>query len=237
MIENLFNQQFERKIKLKNSSVQERIERLNRIYKWIFINKKIIQAAIYNDFNKPFEETDLTEIYPVLSEIKHVRKNLANWMKKRRVKKVLTLFTHSASIKYEAKGVVLIVSPWNYPFLLTIGPLISAIAAGNSIIIKPSEISVNTSTLIEKMISELFPGKEIIVIQGDKEIVEKLLTQPFDHIFFTGSTKVGKIIAKSAAEHLTSYTLELGGKSPVIIDRTANLKSAAEKIVWGKFIK
>lgn len=236
MIENLFNQQFERKIKLKNSSVEVRIEKLNKIYNWIFINKKDIQTAIYNDFNKPSEETDLTEIYPVLSEIKYVRKNLNSWMKRQKVKKTLTLFTHSARIKYEAKGVVLIISPWNYPFLLTIGPLISAIAAGNTIILKPSEISVNTGELIEKMISELFSVNEIAVIQGGKDVVTKLLTLPFDHIFFTGSTKVGTVIAKAAAEHLTSSTLELGGKSPVIIERTANLKSAAEKIVWGKFI-
>ena len=236
MIENFFKRQSERKPKLKNSLSKERIEKLNKIYNWIFSNRKRIQTALYNDFKKPSEETDLTEIYPVLSEIKHVRKNLANWMKSKKVKKTLPLFIQSANINYEAKGVVLIISPWNYPFLLTIGPLISAIAAGNSIMIKPSEISVNTSNLIEKMISELFPKEEIVVIQGDKEVVTSLLTQPFDHIFFTGSTKVGKIIAKSAAEHLTSYTLELGGKSPVIIERTANLKSAAEKIVWGKFI-
>ena len=156
MIENLFNRQFERKIKLKNSSVEDRIERLNKIYNWIFINQKDIQTAIYNDFHKPSEETNLTEIYPVLSEIKYVRKNLKSWMKRQKVKKTITLFAHSASIQYEAKGVVLIISPWNYPFLLSIGPLISAIAAGNSIILKPSEISVNTSNLIEKMISDLF---------------------------------------------------------------------------------
>ncbi len=236
MIQNLFNSHSDNKLKLKNSSAKERIEKLNKIYNWILYNKKNIRTALYNDFNKPFEETDLTEIYPVLTEIKHSRKNLTRWMKSKKVKKVLTLFTHSAKIKYEAKGAVLIISPWNFPFLLTIGPLISAIAAGNSIIIKPSEISLNTSNLIEKMMTELFPRDEIAVIQGDKEVVSELLALPFDHIFFTGSTKVGKIIAKSAVEHLTSYTLELGGKSPVIIERTANLKSAAEKIVWGKFI-
>ena len=236
MIEKIFKLQTDQKSNLKNTTPKERVLKLNKIYDWIFSNRENIKAAIYADFNKSSEETDLTEVYPVLSEIKHAKRNISKWMKLKKAKKTFTLFTHSAYTNYEAKGIILIISPWNFPFLLTIGPLISALTAGNAIIIKPSEISVNTSILIARMISELFPENEVAVIQGDKEIVSELLTFPFDHIFFTGSTLVGKIIAKSASENLTSCTLELGGKSPVIIDHTADLKSAVEKIVWGKFI-
>lgn len=235
-MENLFRLHAEQKFIQKNTSTKERKEKLNRIYNWIFRNRENIKKAIYADFNKSFSETDLTEIYPVLSELKHAQRNIAKWMKIKKVKRTFTLFTYSAYTKFEAKGIVLIISPWNYPFLLAIGPLISAIAAGNTVIIKPSEISLNTTRLIDEMISELFPRNEVTVIQGDKNVAEELLKLPFDHIFFTGSTTVGKAIAKSAAENLTSLTLELGGKSPVIVDNTADLKSAVEKIVWGKFI-
>lgn len=235
-MENLFRLQSEQKFTLKNTSVRERKEKLNKIYKWIFNNREKIKEAIYADFNKPYSETDLTEIYPVLSEIKHAQRSISKWMKIKKVKRTFTLFTYSAYTKFEAKGIVLIISPWNYPFLLAIGPLISAIAAGNTVILKPSEISFNTTQLINRMISELFPKNEAAVIQGDEKVAEELLKLPFDHIFFTGSTQVGKIIAKSAAEHLTSLTLELGGKSPAIIDSSADLKSVAEKIIWGKFL-
>lgn len=235
-MENLFRLQSEQKFTLKNTSARERKEKLNKIYKWIFNNRENIKEAIYADFNKPYSETDLTEIYPVLSEIKHAQRDIAKWMKIKKAKRTFTLFTYSAYTKFEAKGMVLIISPWNYPFLLAIGPLVSAIAAGNTVIIKPSEISFNTTQLVDRMISELFPQSEVAVVQGDEKIATELLKLQFDHIFFTGSTNVGKIIAKSAAEHLTSLTLELGGKSPVIIDNTANLKSAVEKIIWGKFL-
>ncbi|MBK8945066.1 MAG: aldehyde dehydrogenase family protein [Ignavibacteriae bacterium] len=232
----IFQLQFENKLNLKNSSAKERIGKLNKIEKWILANRDKVKTSLHKDFKKSFIETDLTEIYPVLSELKHAKRNLSSWIKPKSVRRTLTLLTHKVFIKYEAKGNVLIISPWNYPFLLTIGPLISAIAAGNVVIIKPSEFSENTGKLIEEMISELFPKNEIAVIRGNRNISSELLELNFDHIFFTGSTEVGKIIAKSAAEKLTSVTLELGGKSPVIIDETADLKSSAEKIVWGKFL-
>jgi aldehyde dehydrogenase (NAD+) len=236
MPKKIFDNQKEFRATQKITSAQERIKKLAKIHKWILANRDKIKTAIHKDFNKSFEETDLTEIYPVISEIKDAKKNIDRWIKATQVKRTLTLFTHSAAIKYEPKGIILIISPWNYPFQLAVAPVISAIAAGNSVIIKPSEISVNTSKLIENMMTDLFDPKEVAVIQGDKNIVSELLMLPFDHIFFTGSTEVGKIVAQAASINLTSFTLELGGKSPVIVDETADLNIAAEKIIWGKFL-
>jgi len=236
MIKNIFNDLHKNKILINTSTLSERKEKIKSIKNWIINNRPKIKKAIWNDFKKPFEETDLTEVYPLISECNHTIKHLSKWLKKKRVKKTLSLITTSGYIKYEAKGIVLIISPWNYPFQLAIGPLISAIAAGNCVVIKPSEISKNTSQLIEEMINNLFPQNEVAVIKGNVDIAEKLLELPFDHIFFTGSTNVGKIVMKAASKNLTSVTLELGGKSPIIIDKTANLKMAAEKIVWGKFL-
>ncbi|MCB9257986.1 MAG: aldehyde dehydrogenase family protein [Ignavibacteriales bacterium] len=236
MIEEIFNKQNQLKNKLRLSSSKERIAKLNNILNWILNNRANIKTALQKDFRKSGEETDITEIYPLVSEIRNVKKNLRKWMKPNFVKRSIIYLTHSAFVKYESKGVVLIISTWNYPFLLSIGPLISAIAAGNPAIIKPSEISPNTSELISKMILELFPNKEIAVVQGDKAVSTELLKLPFDHIFFTGSTEIGKIVAKAASENLSDYTLELGGKSPVIVEKSASLKSTAEKIVWGKYL-
>jgi len=235
-LELLFKRQLENRVELRNSSANKRIEKLNKIHKWILSNRDKIKEALYKDFKKPPVETDLTEIFPIVTEIKHAKRNLKKWVKKKRANRTLSLITNSVYTRYESKGTVLIISPWNYPFLISIGPVISALSAGNSVILKPSEISEYTSTLLQTMFSELFPDDEIAVINGDKQIASELLSFPFDHIFFTGNTDVGKIVAKSASKNLTSITLELGGKSPVIIDNTSNLKSAAEKIVWGKYL-
>ncbi len=145
------------------------------------------------------------------------------------------MLTTRSWIRYEPRGVVLIIAPWNYPFNLSIGPLISAIAAGNSAVIKPSEHAPHTSALVRQMLSELFAEEEVAVFEGAVETATELLATPFDHIFFTGSPAIGKIVMKAAAEHLSSVTLELGGKSPVIIDESANLRDCAEKIAWGKY--
>ncbi len=195
-----------------------------------------IEKAIFEDFRKSPAEVRLTEIFMVTTEIKHAIRNLKNWTKPTLVPTPLTLFGSSSKIIYEPKGIVLIISPWNYPFQLAIGPLISAISAGNGVIIKPSEHSPNTSKIIKKMIESVFSPNEIAVIEGDAKISEELLNLPFDHIFFTGSTKIGKIVMEKAAKNLTSVTLELGGKSPVIVDKNYNLKEAAQRIAWGKLI-
>jgi aldehyde dehydrogenase (NAD+) len=157
-------------------------------------------------------------------------------MKDRPLPTPISMAGTRAKVKYEPKGVALIISPWNYPFNLAVGPLVSAIAAGCPVIIKPSELTPHTSTLIRQLIEELFDPDEISVINGDASVSQRLLKLPFDHIFFTGSPQVGKIIMECASKHLSSVTLELGGKSPTIVTSSANIKDAAKKIIYGKLI-
>lgn len=195
-----------------------------------------LKDALYADFKKPHTETDLTEIYQVISEIKYASKRLGGWMREQEVGTPMALLGSRSWYRYEPKGVCLIISPWNFPVNLTLGPLVSAIAAGNTAILKPSEMTANTSAVMAEMIEELFPEEEIALVQGGKEVAESLLSMPFNHIFFTGSPAVGKIVMKAASEHLSSVTLELGGKSPAIVDVTANLDTAARRIAWGKFL-
>lgn len=178
----------------------------------------------------------ITEIFPLLDEISHTLKHLKHWMKPARVKTPVIHQPSSSLIHYEPRGVVLIISPWNYPFNLAVVPLVSAIAAGNCVILKPSEYSPATSALLKRLLSSVFSIEEVAVVEGDYRVAKELQKLPFDHIFFTGSTAVGKEVMKAAAEHHTSVTLELGGKSPVLLDRDADMEKAAEKIVWGKLI-
>lgn len=223
-------------VRLRKSTTQERIEKLKKLEAWILSHQKEIRSALWEDFKKPEAEVDLSEIFPVTSEIKHACKNLRTWMKPKKVSTPLAMAGTSGKIYLEPKGCSLIISPWNFPFNLTVGPLVSCIAAGCTAIIKPSEHSPATSYLIQKMVREIYPENEITVFLGGVEITTELLELPFDHIFFTGSPAVGKIIMKAAAKHLSSITLELGGKSPVIIDESADLEDAAGKLVWGKFV-
>lgn len=234
--EYLFQKQLAKAQRLRISTADERIAKLKKIRSWIKAHQSDIRSALWQDFNKPAPETDLNEIFPVTSEINHAIKNLKSWMSPKKVSTPLPMIGTSAYIHFEPKGRSLIISPWNFPFNLTIGPLVSAIAAGCTAIIKPSEYSPKTSELIAQMIKELFDEDEITVCLGEVEISSELLQLPFDHIFFTGSPAVGKIVMKAAAQHLSSVTLELGGKSPVIIDSSADLKDAAQKIIWGKFV-
>jgi len=220
----------------RKEPLDARISRLIKIRDWVKDNRKLIQDALYQDFKKPAEEVDLSEIYVVLSEVKHALKNLHRWAKPQKVESPIALLGSKSEVYHEPKGVCLIISPWNFPFNLTLGPLISAIAAGNTAILKPSELTPKSSELIAQMSADLFDPSEVAVFNGGKEVVESLLQLPFDHIFFTGSPTVGKIVMQQAARHLTPVTLELGGKSPAIIDRTADLSDAAEKVIWGKFI-
>lgn len=232
----LFENQLYESISLRKSSHEERIFKLKKLRDWIKTHQTEIQQALWQDFNKPAPEVDLNEIFPVTSEINHAIKNLKSWMAQKKVSTPLPMIGTSAWIQFEPKGRSLIISPWNFPFNLTIGPLVSAIAAGCTAIIKPSEYSPNTSALISRMIKDLFEEHEIAVCLGELEVSSELLRLPFDHIFFTGSPAVGKIVMKAASQHLSSVTLELGGKSPVIIDSSADLKDAAQKIIWGKFV-
>ena len=218
-------------------TIRERKRHLLNLKNWINENRQQIIDTLYIDLGKPEPEVELAEIWYVLSEIKLARRKLSQWAKPKKVgTSTSTLFTASSYIHYEPKGVVLIIAPWNFPFNLAIGPLVSAIAAGNKVIIKPSELVKSTSELIERMVKEIFDPEYVTVFQGGVEISETLLELPFNHIFFTGSPTVGKKVMSKASNNLSSITLELGGKSPTIIDQTANLDLAVKKIIWGKFI-
>ncbi|MDB9960961.1 aldehyde dehydrogenase family protein [Oceanihabitans sp.] len=233
----LFNTQKENQFIVGNSTPKQRIQKLNALKKAIeFTYKDKIRQALFDDFKKPFTETDLTEIYPVISEIKFAKSHLKSWMKRQKVDTPLALLGSSSWYIYEPKGVCLIISPWNYPLNLTFGPLVSAIAAGNTVILKPSEMTPNISKVMAEIVTNLFDENEIALVEGEVEVSQELLKLPFNHIFFTGSPQVGKLVMQAAAAHLTSVTLELGGKSPTIIDETVNLKATAKKIAWGKFM-
>jgi aldehyde dehydrogenase (NAD+) len=212
----------------------QRIEKLRRLREALLARRDEVRAALWADYEKPAAEVDLSEIYPVTGEAKHAIRHLRRWMKPQRVRTPLALLGSRSRIVYQPKGVVLIISPWNFPVNLTLGPLVSAIAAGNCAILKPSEMTPGASAWMKRFIGELFEENEVAVIEGDAAVAEELLRKKFDHIFFTGSPAVGKIVMRAAAEHLTSVTLELGGKSPAIVDRTADLDEAAKKIAWGK---
>lgn len=194
-----------------------------------------ICAALAADFRKPEAEVRLTEIFPVFQEIRHTLSHLKSWMKTRHVPATLGVAGTRAQLKPEPKGVCLIIAPWNYPFNLALSPLVSALAAGNSAVIKPSEMTPHTSALLSQLIAETYPQDLVTVVEGDAAVSEMLLALPFDHIFFTGSPQVGKIVMAAAARTLASVTLELGGKSPTIIGPDADLRKAARNVAWGKF--
>lgn len=195
-----------------------------------------ILDALRKDLNKAPFEAFATEIGMVLEELRFVMKHLNGWAAPKKVRTPITNFPSISRIYSEPYGIVLIMSPWNYPFQLTLSPLIGAIAAGNCAVVKPSNYSPNTSQVIELILSEVFDQGYVAVIQGGREANQSLLEQKFDYIFFTGSVSVGKTVMTAAAKHLTPVTLELGGKSPCIVDETANLNLAAKRIVWGKFV-
>ena len=218
------------------SSARERIAKLRRIRDYIFAHQGALREALHRDFRKPAAEVDSTEIYPVITEIRHAVRHLREWMRPRRVSAPLFLLGTRSEIVPEPKGVALIIAPWNFPFTLAAGPLVSAIAAGNCVTLKPSEVSASTSAFLARMLGELFPEEEVAVVEGGAEESQALLRLPFHHVFFTGSTRVGRIVMKAAAENLASVTLELGGKSPAIVDDTAAIGDAADKLAWGKFL-
>lgn len=218
------------------SNIQYRKETLIQLLFSIEENESQIIEALYQDFKKPEFEAVLTETNYVIGDLKNTIKNIKRWAKPKRVLPSVLNFPSSDFIYSEPYGKVLILSPWNYPFQLALCPLISAVAAGNSVVLKPSELTPNTSRIITEIISKVFSKNHVEVIEGGVEVAQNLLSQKWDYIFFTGSVPVGKIVAKAAAEFMTPVTLELGGKNPCIIDETANIKLAAKRIVWGKFI-
>jgi aldehyde dehydrogenase (NAD+) len=237
---NLFQPQFDalraHAPSLRREDAAARRQRLRRLADWLTAHRAEVQQALHQDFRKPAAETDLTEIWPLLTEIKHTSRHLAKWLAPQRVGTPLALAGTRGWVQAEPKGVALIIAPWNYPFYLALSPLVSAVAAGNAAVIKPAEQTPATSALLRRLCEELFRPDEVLVLEGGKDVATELLRLPWNHIFFTGAPEIGKIVMRAAAEHLASVTLELGGKSPAIVDATANLRDAAEKIAWGKFI-
>ncbi|MGC9270949.1 aldehyde dehydrogenase family protein [Acidiphilium sp.] len=231
----IFARQRKRALVLRSSTSGERIAALRRLEAGILRRRSALYAALAADLHKPEAEVDLSELMPVLAELRHACRQIPAWMSPRRVRPTMAMFGTTAQVRPEPRGVSLIISPWNYPFNLTLGPLVSAIAAGCTAIIKPSELTPFTSAVIAEIIADSFVPDDVALFQGDADVAQSLLALPFDHIFFTGSPAVGKIVMAAAARHLTSVTLELGGKSPVIVDETADLNRAARNIVWGKF--
>jgi len=219
----------------QTKDVSFRIEKLKLLKNTILENKEAILNALKSDLNKPRFESYVTELL-VVKEIDYAIKHIKSWTKPQRVATPLEQFPSSALIYPEPRGIVLIVSPWNYPFNLMISPLVGAIAAGNCAILKPSEIALHTSHLLADIFKKNFDTAYIAVVEGDVETSQQLLKEKFDRIFFTGSTAVGKIIMEAAAKHLTPVTLELGGKTPCIVDADVHIERAARRIAWGKFI-
>jgi aldehyde dehydrogenase (NAD+) len=223
---------------LKNGPmpVSVRKERLTALKKIIQEKEALISEALKEDLGKSNFEAYVYEIGFILEEIGHTIKKIESWCKPRKVSTPLNLFPGKSFIKPQPYGVVLLISPWNYPFQLCLSPFIGAIAAGNRVVVKPSEFAPKTSSIIKILLNTVFKPDEVQVVEGGVEETQILLKQKFDYIFFTGSTSVGKVMMKAAAEHLTPVTLELGGKSPLVIHESANIDMTAKRCAWGKFV-
>lgn len=224
------------KFKMKNTSARYRLEKLTQMKKLILEKKDEISLALSQDFHKPKVETELTEIMPTVSMINLLEKQLPSWMADEKVKTPLLFKGSKSWIRREGKGCCLIISPWNYPFQLALYPLLTAFASGNTAILKPSEFTPHTNKIIALLVEQVFSTQEVQIFEGDVEVSTQLLKLPFDHIFFTGSTNVGKVVMEAASKHLASVALELGGKSPVIVDRGINFEEAGKKIAWAKLV-
>lgn len=220
----------------RTRTLQWRLDQLKYLKKAIKQYEQDLLDAVELDLGKSAFEGFATELAMVYEEIDYTVKHLKDWMKEKRVKASVAQMPGKGAIITEPRGVVLIVAPWNYPIQLTLLPLVSAIAAGNCIALKPSEYSVHTSKAVAEMLRECFPSNFIEIYEGGPEVTQAIIAENIDNIFFTGSTAVGKEIMKLAVDKLIPVTLELGGKSPVIVDRTANLELAAKRIMWGKLL-
>jgi len=220
----------------ETKDVSFRKAQLLKLKKIIVAQEKEINEALNRDFRKSAYESYITETGIVIGDIDHTIRHLNRWVRKRRVRTPLLAFPSKSCILPEPYGIALILSPWNYPFQLELAPLVGAMAAGNCAMLKPSEHAPNTSRLVAKLINDNFDRKYLHVIEGGVETAKSLLKEKFDYIFYTGGTDVGKIVAQAAAVNLTPHTLELGGKSPAIVEKDNDIKLVARRIVWGKFI-
>jgi aldehyde dehydrogenase (NAD+) len=223
-------------LRLRRSTAAERRLKLTKLLDAILARKDALLEAARRDLSKHPTETNLTEVLPLVGEAKHAMANLKGWMKPHRISPTMAAIGTTSRVIYQPKGRCLIISPWNYPLSLALGPIVSAVAAGNTAILKPSEFTPHTNHVVKEIVDAVFASDEVAVVEGAAETATALLSLPFDHIFFTGSPAVGKIVMAAAARHLTSVTLELGGKSPVIVDASADLRGAAEHIIWGKMV-
>ncbi len=218
----------------KTKDINFRLKQLDILENGLLKHEQAMLDALKKDLNKSAFEAFLAEFGMILEEIRHVKRRLKSWARPKRVPTPFTLFGAKSRIYSEPYGVVLIISPWNYPMYLTFGPLIGAIAAGNCAIVKPSELVPTVSGVLHDMLADMFPEEYVAVIEGDAETSKALLEEKFDYIFFTGSTQIGRSVMQQAAKHLTPVTLELGGKSPCIVDETADISLTAKRVVWGK---
>ncbi|MCY7883782.1 aldehyde dehydrogenase family protein [Bacillus spizizenii] len=234
-IQRVFQLQKKQQKALRASTAEQRIEKLQRFLDSVIAHEEEIIEAIRKDVRKPYHEVKKAEIEGTKKAIRDNMNNLEQWMAPKEVGSSLSPDANGI-LMYEPKGMTLILGPWNYPFMLTMAPLAASLAAGNSAIVKLSDFTMNTSNIAAKVIRDAFDEKEVAIFEGEVEVATELLDQPFDHIFFTGSTNVGKIVMTAAAKHLASVTLELGGKSPTIIDSEYDLMDAAKKIAVGKFV-
>lgn len=235
-ITSIVNEQKSYFYKGRTRNIEERKKHLQKLYEGIQRFESDIFQALKLDLNKSDHESFTTEVGYVLKEISFLMKRLSSWSKPKRVRTALTHAGSKGRVVPEPYGVTLVMAPWNYPFQLAIAPLVGALAAGNTVVLKPSELTPNVSSLLANMLQELFPAELVTVVEGGIEESTALLKEPFDYIFFTGSVGVGKIVMEAAAKSLTPLTLELGGKSPCIVHNDAKLEIAARRIVWGKFL-
>ena len=211
----LFDKQKSNQFAIGRTSYKSRIKTLKALKHALEKTyRQALRDAMYKDFNKPQTEVDITEIYLVIKEIKYACANLGSWLSNQSVDTPMTLLGTSSYITYEPKGVCLIISPWNYPVNLTFGPLVSALAAGNTVILKPSEMTPNTSAVMAKIVKEVFEEDHVALVEGEVDVAQELLKLPFNHIFFTGSPRVGKIVMSAAAKHLSSVTFGIGREIP-----------------------
>ena len=223
-------------LRLRGSTVAQRIAKLIRLREVLLAHRQAVVEAGMKDFRRPAPEVEMTELMPILMDISDTCRNLKKWLKPRKVRTTGMMLGTSAWTRYEPRGRCLIIAPWNYPVTLTLGPLVPAVACGNTVIVKTSEVAPHFSRVLVQIIREAFAEEEVAVFEGDASVATALLALPFDHCFFTGAPAIGKVVMQAASKHLTSVTLELGGKSPTIIDETADLKTAVQTIAWGKFI-
>ena len=237
-LHDLFRRQQEQQSVLRATTSRERKERLQRIDNFLQEerNLKALFKALWADFRKPEAEVMATEVMIIRQQYRHIRKNLRRWMRDQGISTPWPLIGTTSYIHYEPKGTCLIMAPWNYPFQLAVYPILYGLAAGNTLVVKPSEMAPHTSAFLRNMITSLFPPEEVAVVEGDAEVAQALLDLPFNHVFFTGSPKVGKLVMQAAASHLSSVTLELGGKSPAIVAPDAPIKTTAERTAWAKFL-